>query len=237
VAGYPDAERFKQAIRAIDGIDAVEWLEIQLPFSDPLADGPVIMAANHAVLRTGASTLSSFALIRELRGKLRCKLALMTYANIPLVMGLERFTTEMNACGAEALIVPDLPYDSPEGEALMTACRQAGIDWIPVFSPGMSGERLKAMLEFCTGFVYVTRKVGITGSESAGQPTAFDLIRQIRQLSKLPVALGFGIQSVATVKQISAWADIAVIGSHLLRLYTDGGLEKMAAFLGEFQAR
>ncbi len=233
VAGYPDKEGFFAVLSALDAQAAVDWIELQLPFSDPLADGPVILSANHVVLRAGLGTRDVLAMIRERAPQLQKKLAVMTYANLPLVLGLEAFMAEMVACGTKGLIVPDLPFDSPEGQDLIAACRRHGIAWIPVLSPGMGPERLARALEPAAGFVYVTSRVGVTGGAEAGHDAARDLIRKIRTLTDLPIALGFGIRSKEAVRALDGVADMAIVGSHLLRLYQETGLGGIKRFLAE----
>lgn len=231
VAGYPDKRGFLQVVSLLDDCPRTEWIEIQLPFSDPMADGSVIMAANHETLGTGFSLSDAFSLLNELNGRLRARLAVMTYANIPLAMGIWKFMKRLKRCGVKGLIVPDLPFDTPEGAELIASSRHCGVSWIPVLSPGMNEDRLEAILRLGAGMVYLTSKLGVTGSASVSGPSPFDMISRIRKQTALPVALGFGIQSVQAVNRLTGVADIAVIGTHLLRLYTRDGYVGVRGFM------
>jgi tryptophan synthase alpha chain len=233
VAGYPDAKGFSEVVSVLDTHPDTTWLEIQLPFTDPLADGPVIMAANHGVLGSGQRTPDAFDQLDEIRGQRKKKLAVMTYANLPLVMGPDRFMERLVRCGADGLIVPDLPFDTPEGEALIWACKSNDIAWIPVVSPGMKPERLRQLLAFASSMVYVTSKVGVTGSDVKGLKPALELVAALRSMTDLPLALGFGIRTAEAIRSLAGLADIAIVGSHLLRLYQADGLEGIARFLEE----
>lgn len=233
VAGYPHARGFSEIVTVLDAHPGTSWLEIQLPFTDPLADGPVIMAANHAVLGSGQRTPDAFDLLDEIRGQRKKKLAVMTYANLPLAMGTDRFMARLVRGGADGLIVPDLPFDSPEGRRLIEVCRSEGVGWIPVVSPGMDPKRLHQMVVLASGMVYVTRKVGVTGGEEIGHDACLELIGKIRCYTDLPVALGFGLRSAEAIRALAGLVDMAIVGSHLLRLYQSAGVGRIARFLGE----
>lgn len=229
VAGYPDMETSKQLVRVMveNGADLVE---IQIPFSDPLADGPTIMAANQQALDNGVTPDDCFAMAAELTGSVDIPLLFMTYVNIPYRLGMERFISRSAEAGISGLIVPDLPFDEDtHGYAELT--RKYHLYAIPVISPGMSGERLTAVTSQAQGFVYTTLKVGITGASRRLDPRGLEFLDTLRAHTSLPIAAGFGISSSEHIEMLRGKADAAVIGSHILNLTKNSGIEEVKTFL------
>lgn len=229
VAGYPDMAASKEIIMAMDESGA-DLIEIQIPFSDPLADGPTIMRANQASLENGTTAEDCFRAVGELHGLTRAPLLFMTYCNIPFTLGMESFVRESANCGVSGLIIPDLPFDEAT-EGYHETARSYGLHPIPVVSPDVSMTRLIDICARSTGFIYTTLKVGITGAGTAIDPQGLAYIKRVKQKTVLPIAAGFGISSPLQVKQLAGIADAAVIGSHMINLFNQSGLAAVTKFL------
>lgn len=234
VAGYPDVETNKRTIKmmAESGVDMVE---IQIPFSDPLADGPTIMAANQHALQTGITPGDCFNLAKELKEEVDIPLLFMTYFNIPFHMGMEKFIAGSAVSGISGLIVPDIPFDE-ECENYIQLSKNYRIHPIQVVSPDVDAERLKKITQIADGFIYTTLKVGITGARNQIDEKGLGFINAIRKYTSLPLAAGFGISSPEHFKQLQGKADVAVIGSHIIKLAENRGLEEVRAFIQKCKA-
>ena len=229
VAGYPDIETSKRLIQTMAD-NGVSLIEIQIPFSDPLADGPTITRANQYALDLGIKVEDCFQLAEEMSGCVDVPLLFMTYVNIAYQMGLERFVTKSAEAGISGLIFPDIPFDETHMNYLEITRKQS-LHPILVVSPDIKTERLKTLSKKASGFIYTTLKVGITGAQKKIDPSGLEFINTIRKSSNLPVAAGFGISSKEHIHQLRGKADAVVIGSHLIELFHMGGVEKIADFL------
>jgi len=229
VAGYPDFETCKEIVRTMAESGA-DLIEIQIPFSDPLADGPLIMNANQKALETGMTPAKCFVFAEELAAAVKTPLLLMTYANIPFRMGIDTFLAKSEAAGIRGVIIPDLPYDE-ENDDFFEKALQSKVYPIVVVSPGMKEERLQAAVEWSRGFVYSTLKIGITGEVKEIKRQGINWIDEIRKHTSLPVACGFGISSLEHVSLLKGKAEAVVIGSLLLNLFDRGGLASIGKFI------
>lgn len=229
VAGFPDIKTSKKLIQTMAD-NGASLIEIQIPFSDPLADGPTITRANQHALDSGVTVRDCFLLAEEMSSHVDVPLLFMTYANIAYQMGLERFVEESAAAGISGLIIPDIPFDETHMNYL-DITRKQSLHPILVVSPDVTTDRLKTLSKKASGFIYTTLKVGITGAQKKIDPSGLKFIDTIRKTSKLPVAAGFGISSKEHINQLRGKADAAVIGSHLIELFRQGGLENIANFL------
>lgn len=235
VAGYPSMDSSAGIARTLieNGADIIE---VQIPFTDPLADGPVIMDACGISLEQGTTPQGTFKLVSRLTSESHVPVVVMTYCSIPLKMGLEQFVKTAAESGASGLIVPDLPFDSPEGRKLWKQCSERGVALIPVVSPGMDSNRLQQVLSQGSGFVYATLKVGITGSSRPFHQTEV-FLQQVYEQTDLPVVAGFGISQPDDVGRVCNCARGVVVGSHLLRLFNSSGLEAVGRFAREVSSR
>jgi len=231
VAGFPDLETSARLVElmAAGGADLVE---IQIPFSDPLADGPTIMRANLHALRGGIRPEDCFRMVERLKSRVSLPLILMTYANIPFQMGMARFAERAAGCGASGALIPDLPFDEPEG-SIGDRFSVEGVHLIPVLSPGMNGRRLGRILTSAQGMLYLTLKIGTTGALGRTQSRGLKFIARVRNETHLPVAAGFGVSSPGQVSALRGRADAVVIGSHILDLFNASGFGGVASFLWE----
>jgi len=215
-AGDPSLEATREiAIAAIDA--GADVIELGVPFSDPLADGPVIQRASERALERGTSLRNVLALAKEIRSaRPVAGLVIFSYLNPILRYGLPAFADDAKAAGADGVLATDMIVEEAE-EYLAELAR---VDLAPVFlaAPTSPDERLKAIAEHSKGFVYAISRTGITGKQSTMTGDAAALVGRIRRWSKLPVAVGFGISNAEHVAQVAEYADAAVIGSAIVEL-------------------
>lgn len=220
IAGFPtmtDAEKVAEAL-ARGGADIIE---LQIPFSDPMADGPTIAVACEEALKGGTSVASSLELLKKVCA-LGKPVAVMSYINPVFRYDIPRFVKTIRDAGASALIVPDCPFDTPEGRQLLVACKENDVYLIPVVSPGVPKERLKQLAKDSRGFVYCTTRQGITGATGAFAQSLFDFVSGLKDIFKLPIAVGFGVRSKEDVRQLAAHADIVIAGSIFVATIKNG---------------
>lgn len=219
VAGDPDYDQSRAVILALADAGA-DIIEIVMPFSDPVADGPVIQAAGARALAAGMNTDRLFSLIREVRGKTTAPLLIMTYANIIIQRGIEAFYAEAGQAGADGVVVADVPFE--EASPFCNAARRSGIDPILFISQTTSQARMKKILKSAGGFVYLIAALGVTGTRDGISPEAISLLHRVKELSALPVVPGFGISSADHVRTYArAGADGVIVGSAIVRLVGD----------------
>jgi len=217
-AGFPDAPRSLAAARTL--ARHADLLEIGLPFSDPLGDGPTIQRASEAALAGGATTRSTLDLVRRLRAESDVPIALMTYYNPvyayrgPAGAGEAAFVRDARGAGVDALILPDLPPD--EGAELIAAARAADLATVFLVAPTSTPARLALVTAACRGFVYAVSVTGVTGVRAGVPEAVADLVADARRAGGLPVAVGFGVADAATAARVAAVADGVVVGSALV---------------------
>jgi len=218
-AGDPDKEfSLSLAKRLCDS--GADILEIGIPFSDPIADGPVIQEAMQRSLKSGFHVGDVFRLIERLRSQsVPQPVVAMTYYNPILKMGPDKFCRSLSECGGDALLVVDLPPE--ESSSLLGMARDNELDMIRLVAPSTTDDRLEYILSEASGFVYVVSVAGTTGERESLPESAISLIHRVSGKSRLPVALGFGISMPEHVRQaISAGASAVVEGSKLITLYS-----------------
>jgi tryptophan synthase alpha chain len=228
VAGFPDIETTEQLIHVMVE-NGVGLIEIQIPFSDPLADGPTISTANQTALDNGVSVEDCFDMVSRLSSELSTPLLFMTYANIPYSMGIEAFVKRSVEVGISGLIIPDLPFD--ESVEYLEAASRYNCCPIPVVSPGMSRERMDMIIEKAGGFIYTTLRVGITGAQKCIDERGLTFLDTLKSKTSLPIAAGFGISSAQMISQLQGRADAAVIGSHIINLLNQEGILSVGQFI------
>ena len=214
-AGDPDLDTSEALILelAAAGVDVIE---IGVPFSDPLADGPSIQASSQRALEGGVTPQAVLDLVRRVRGQSEVPLVLMTYFNPVQRLGIERFAGDAASAGADGVIMTDLPPE--EAGDWKAAADGAGLDTIFLLAPTSTDERIRRVAAMGTGFIYCVSRTGVTGARSELPPDVRELVSRIRAATAKPVAVGFGISSPAQVREISEWADGAVVGSALVDL-------------------
>jgi tryptophan synthase alpha chain len=218
--GDPDLETSLAVARAMAAAGA-DALELGIPFSDPLADGPVIQAAGQRALAGGFHVRDTFAVLRALRAAVACPLCLMTYVNPVWQRGYSAFAAEAAAAGADALVVPDLPLEESEG--LGTACRGAGMDLVLFVAPTSTEARIAAVGRAASGFVYCVSVAGVTGPRADTLARVPETVGRIRRHTDLPVLVGFGIDSPEKAAAAAAVADGVIVASWIVRALAEMG--------------
>jgi tryptophan synthase alpha chain len=213
MAGDPDLEKTLDYVLMLEKCGA-DMVELGIPFSDPLADGPTIQRAAERALKKGVTLNKVLAFVRELRSKTSIPVILMTYYNPVFKYGERRFAEDAGACGVDGLIVPDLPPE--EAGNLAPLCREAGVDTIFLVAPTSGQDRMKKVAKASRGFVYYVSMTGITGARLSLNDDFSAHIGRLRQLTRMPVAVGFGVSTPEDAHMISRVADGVIIGSAIV---------------------
>ena len=231
-AGDPDLATTRDiALAAID--NGADVIELGVPFSDPLADGPVIQRASERAVARGTTLADVLKLARELRAaRPACGLVLFSYLNPVVRMGMKSFCAAAAEAGADGVLLTDMIVEEA-GEYLL-AMDANGLAPIFLAAPTSPDARLKAIGEASKGFVYAISRVGITGTQDTVASDAPELVARLRQFTKLPIAVGFGISNAAHVRAVGEFADAAIIGSALVALIERTGRDDAAKAVGEF---
>lgn len=219
-AGDPDLPRTEGILRALDRGGA-DVLEVGVPFSDPLADGPVIQRATERALASGTTLDKVLDLLERIRLDVRAPMVVFSYANPILRLGAERFADRARAAGVDGVLVLDLPIEEADEFRDLLAGR--GIDTILLLSPTTTDGRLRKAAALGSGFLYAISRLGVTGARDQIAAGAQEMVQRIRRVSDLPVALGFGISKPEHVREVGRWADAAVVGSALVSVIADAG--------------
>jgi tryptophan synthase alpha chain len=215
MAGDPDLETTASTLLALQEAGA-DLIELGIPYSDPLADGPVIQAAASRALAAGTTPAAALALLERLRGQLTIPVVLFTYSNPLLNRGMEAFCDAAAAAGAAGLVVPDLPLEEAEKLSALAAAR--GLDVVLLVAPTTPPERMARIHAASRGFTYLVSVTGVTGVRSALQERVGGLVGQLKAQGGTPVAVGFGISAPEQARQVRDWgADGAIIGSALVK--------------------
>ena len=228
VANYPNPEiSFAAAEALVKG--GADFLEIQLPFSDPSADGPVIQNACSTVLASGATTQNGLDFIAKLHKNFpNVKIAIMSYASLIFTPGIDNFCRKASEVGVNAMIIPDLPFDCDEG--LTFACKKYGMENIPVAAPSMTDERLQKMLGFGFKTIYAALRAGITGMDTKIDSHTVEFLKKLRQQNKSGIAPeiygGFGIHGKEQAQAIAPYVEGVVAGSVFVRLIDSAAGDK-----------
>ncbi len=219
-AGDPDLPRSAEILTRLDRAGA-DVIEVGVPFSDPLADGPVIQRATERALAAGTTLEKVLKMVAGVRPGLSAPVVIFSYANPILRMGLERFVTEAQAAGVDGVLTLDMPLE--EGEAFRAAFSEAGIDTIFLLSPTTTVERIRRAAELGGGFLYGISRLGVTGVRETIDDSARHLANRVRAETTRPLALGFGLSRPEHVRAVGQWADAAVVGSALVQVIAEHG--------------
>jgi tryptophan synthase alpha chain len=219
-AGDPDLPRSGEILRALDRAGA-DLLEVGVPFSEPLADGPVIQRATERALAAGTTAAGVLDLVAGLRSTIGAPIVLFTYANPVLRMGVDAFGDRAREAGVDGVLVLDLPIE--EAGDFRDAMAARGIDMIFLLSPTTTEARMRHAAKLGRGFLYGISRLGVTGTRDSIADGAEALAGRMRRATSLPIALGFGISSPEHVRQIGRFADAAVVGSGLVKVIADAG--------------
>ena len=223
-AGDPDLPRSAEVLRALDRAGA-DVLEVGVPFSDPLADGPVIQRASERALRAGTTLARVLDLVAGVRADISAGIVLFTYANPIVRMGMGPFVERAASAGVDGVLVLDLPIEEADGFRDRTI--DAGVDPIFLLSPTTTDARIRRAAELGRGFLYGISRLGVTGARDAIATGAEALVGRIRSATDLPIALGFGISRPEHVAEVGRWADAAVVGSALIEVIAHAAPDRL----------
>lgn len=219
-AGDPDLQRSAEILKALDRAGA-DVLEVGVPFSDPLADGPVIQRATERAIASGGSLRASLATIAKVRADIKAPIVIFSYANPMLRMGLDAFARQAAAAGVDGVLALDLPIE--EADTFRETLAGAGLDTIFLLSPTTTEARIQRAAKLGSGFLYGISRLGVTGAQVQVAAGAAAMVQRIRKHTDLPIALGFGISTPEQVAEVCAYADAAVVGSALVSVIAEAG--------------
>lgn len=223
-AGDPDLETTAKALQVLDAAGA-DIIELGVPYSDPLADGPVIQAAATRALQRGTRLDHVLEMVQSVSPTLRSPIVLFTYYNPILNRGIQPFLKQIKDAGVAGLVVPDLPLEEAAG--LLKPASEVGIELTLLIAPTSSAERIEAIARQSQGFIYLVSVTGVTGMRSGIETRVQDLLQQIRQLTDKPIGVGFGISEPEQAQQVKEWgADAVIVGSAFVKRLADGEPEK-----------
>jgi tryptophan synthase alpha chain len=222
-AGDPDLETTERLVLAMAEAGA-DIIELGIPFSDPIAEGPVIQAASARALAAGCTTDQLFALVKRLRTKIETPLVFMTYYNPIFTYGAEKFVLSCRDSGIDGVIVPDLPFEE-KGE-FAPICAAQGVELISLIAP-TSNERIRAIAADATGFLYCVSSLGVTGVRSEIKTDIGEMISLVREVTNLPCAIGFGISTPEQAKKMAQISDGAIVGSAIVKLVAEHGRDSV----------
>lgn len=228
VVGYPTVEKSFGIINSLLS-NGSDFLELQIPFSDPVADGETIMKACEVALKNGMNSDKAFDLVEKIDSKI--PVLLMAYYNSIFRYGIEKFCKRANQCGVSGLIVPDIPPEEERSEKFISTCLRYDLCPIRVVSPSSSVDRLEINSKFARGFVYCVSHFGITGSQATVDKELFGYLKRVKQIMRLPVAVGFGLSKPEQIERLRDVSDIAIVGSAIIKNYDKGGLKQVNSFI------
>jgi tryptophan synthase alpha chain len=236
MAGDPDLARTRACLLALEA-NGADLVELGIPYSDPLADGPVIQAAASRALGAGTTPARVLEMLSSLQGELTIPVVLFTYSNPLLNRGMEAFCAAAAAAGAAGLVVPDLPLE--EAEKLSAIAADSGLDLVLLVAPTTPAERMGRIHHASRGFTYLVSVTGVTGVRTSLESRVGPLVGQLKGQGDTPVAVGFGISGPEQARQVRDWgADGAIVGSALVKVMAEaqGQQGDVAAAAGGFCA-
>ena len=235
VAGYPDFDTNIQVVKIMEKV-GVKIIEVQIPHSDPMADGPVIMNANQSALDSGVTVKSCFELLQKITTTVSTPILIMSYYNILYKNGVDSFLKRCKEVGVSGLIIPDIPYDEIR-ENFFEKVKNYDLVAVPVISPLTSEKRCSEIVKMAKhqgGFIYMTLKTGITGVNSGENQLdkTLEYIRKFKQnYPDIVIAAGFGITNREDIDRLEGLADMSVVGSQVIRLMNERGTDAVEPFL------
>jgi tryptophan synthase alpha chain len=228
VIGYPSLEESYRIVETMAGA-GVDLMELQVPFSEPIADGPVILHANQVAISNGITVRRCLSFGEKAAADFDIPFLFMSYYNILFKFGVEAFTSGMVNNGIKGAIVPDLPLE--EGEEYLSAMKQHNLAPIFIFSPTTKNDRMKLIASYASGFIYCVARKGVTGLDTAFSQQLEAYLGRCRAATNLPIALGFGVKDKADVDFLKGKADIAVIGTQTIRIIDEKGTTAVGDFI------
>ncbi|KAF3885476.1 MULTISPECIES: tryptophan synthase subunit alpha [Nostocales] len=231
-AGDPNLETTAEALRILDR-NGADIIELGVPYSDPLADGPIIQAAATRALQQSITLDKVLEMLQNVTSSLQAPIILFTYYNPILNRGIEKFFKDIAAAGVAGLVVPDLPLEESSG--LLKIASEMGIDVILLVAPTSSSERIEAIARSSQGFIYLVSVTGVTGMRSQMETRVSDLLQQIRNVTGKPIGVGFGISHPEQAKQVKEWgSDAVIVGSAFVKRLAEGTPQQGLIAISEF---
>ena len=231
-AGDPDLKTTAEALRVLDQSGA-NLIELGVPYSDPLADGPTIQAAATRALQRGVRLDDVLEVVKGVVPQVKAPIILFTYYNPILYRGIESFLKQIAEVGVKGLVVPDLPLE--EAESLLKPAADMGIEVVLLVAPTSPRERIEAIAQQSQGFIYLVSVTGVTGMRNQIESRVQDLLTQMRAVTDKPIGVGFGISSPEQAKTVKNWgADAVIVGSAFVKLLADGTPAEGLSAIGEF---
>ncbi len=227
--GDPDLETTRAIVKAA-AENGADLIELGIPFSDPTAEGPVIQGANLRALTGGVTTDKVFDLVKDLRKDVTVPMVFMTYANVVFSYGAERFISACAETGIDGIILPDLPFEE-KGE-FQPVCSKYGVDLISLIAP-TSENRIAMIAKEAEGFIYVVSSLGVTGMRSEIKTDLSSIVKVIRENTKVPCAIGFGISTPEQAAKMAGISDGAIVGSAIIKIMEKYGKDS-PAYVGEY---
>lgn len=226
-AGFPDYNKTKELIEAQEKA-GVDMIELGIPFSDPVADGPVIQQASYEAILGGANLAKTFDCMKEMReAKIQVPIVFMMYYNTVLHYGVEAFAAKCKECGVDGLIIPDLPFE--EQEELQKALNGADETILIELVSPVSKDRVPKLLENARGFVYCVSAMGVTGQGGEFHKQVKEYLASVKKVSKIPVMMGFGIRTAKDVAPMKDLIDGAIVGTHFIELMRESNFNAKSA--------
>lgn len=232
IAGYPS---FEANLKELDIMakNEVDVVEIQMPFSEPIADGPIFVRANQMSLGRGTTVDQYFRFMEQAAARFDFPMLMMGYYNPVFKMGEANFLNRLQSAGGRGFIIPDLPIE--EGRDLFERAKQMGLAAIPLMTPSSTEQRLQEIGKAGSGFVYVVARKGVTGEHTKFEDAFADYIQKCRRATELPLAVGFGISQKQDLDFLISHVEMAIIGTRILEIWENIGEEGLQAFLQEIK--
>ena len=227
--GDPSLDVTEQLLYAMEEAGA-DLIEIGIPFSDPTAEGPVIQEANERALQAGCTTDRLFDMLKRTREKVTVPMVFLTYVNPIFIYGKERFMKKCTECGIDGIIVPDMPYE--EREELAPACEKYGVDIIPLIAP-TSNDRIAMIAKKAKGYIYCVSSLGVTGVRREIRTDIKSMVEQVRKVTDVPCAVGFGIADPKQAYEMAKVSDGAIVGSAIVKIIAKYG-EDCVPYVAEY---
>ena len=228
VIGYPSLKASYDIVKTMVST-GVDLMELQIPFSEPIADGPVILKANQKALEKGISVRECLAFSKQVAKDFDIPFLLMTYYNILFKYGITGFIETMAANNLHGAIVPDLPYE--EGEEYLAAMKKRNLAPIFIFAPTTSNKRMQKIASYADGFIYCVARKGVTGRQTDFSTQLKEYMQRCRKATDLPLALGFGVKDRTDIDFLTGTADIAVIGTQTICVVDEQGVDAVGDFI------
>jgi tryptophan synthase alpha chain len=228
VVGYPSLEASYDLIKVM-AASGVSFVELQIPFSEPIADGPVIMKANQDALDAGVTPEIALQFAERVSKDFALQFIIMSYVNVPFVYGIEQFSRRLEEIGIRGIIIPDLPLE--ESVDFKDSLTSHKIELVPLIAPTTSVERIRAIAHRSEGFLYCVSRKGVTGQNTEFSASLSEYLSRVRKVTTLPLAVGFGIKDRNDVDSLRGFAEIAVVGSQVLRVFESSGVDGVGDFL------